>query len=124
MLKLTSFLFGLLLLGCKVQNKHVPTKDEIEKTQIDLVENQLSYSKEKIVLLSVIKRLPYDTLFSILRDYNFALNVFNEDFNKALFYTTVHHNFSKKQIASFVFSFNYEMISRDDILDETDYHDD
>ena len=127
MIKLTIPLFFLLFVGCKVQPKHEPTKAEQEKEKIDLVEDILKGSKEKIVLLSVIKHLPYDTLFSILRDYNLGLNNSDENFENAIFYTTARHNFSEKQIASFIFSFKYEMMSRDDIIDdiidaETDYH--
>lgn len=119
---ITTFLFCLLLFGCIIKHKHEPTKAEKEKIHIDFVEDQLNYSKEKIVLLSVIKGIPYDTLFAILKDYNWATNVLNEDstyrdFNKALSYTTARHSFSEKKIALIIFSFNYEMMSRDDIIE-------
>jgi hypothetical protein len=120
MLKLTTYLFFLLILTSSCKNKHSqePTAADMRKMQIDLVEDQLNDSREKILLLSVIKQLPYDTLFSILRDYNLALDTSDENFEQALLNTEIRHTFSKKEIASFIFSFNYEMMSTYDIMEK------
>jgi hypothetical protein len=104
--------------SCKIKSKSQPTKAEIEKTQMEMAENEVNDDKEKIVLLSIIKQLPYDTLSSILKDYYFAVNNTDNDYQKAIFYTVSHHGFSEKKIASVIFSFEYEMMTRDDILED------
>lgn len=119
MQKIAILLFCLLIYSCKSYHKQEPTKEEREKIEAGLIEDQLRDSKEKIVLLSVIKKIPYDTLFSILKDYNLELHQNNyTDYEKALFYTSQHHNFSLNQIALLIFNFNYEMMSRDDIIQD------
>jgi hypothetical protein len=120
MRKLTIPLFVSLVLisSCKIKSKPQPTKAEIEKVQMEMAENEANDDKEKIVLLSIIKQMPYDTLFSILRDYYFAVSNTNNDYQKAVFYTVSHHGFSEKKIASVIFSFEYEMMTRGDILED------
>lgn len=127
MLKLIRTLFLILILfsSCKQSHKKELTQLEKEKMQLQSAESDLNNNKEKLVLLATIKQLPYDTLFSILRDYYFKTDYLSDaTFEQAISYTTDRHSFPKREIADIIFNFKYEMITRDDIIDEESYQND
>jgi hypothetical protein len=113
-------IISLAIFICSCGHKaHVPTQAEKEMEQHKFTDQELSLDTEKITLLSEIRNIPFDTLYSILNDYSFKLDLDpGIPAQQALTYTVARHSYSKKQIASIIFSFKYEMMSRDDILDE------
>lgn len=115
----TLILLLILFSSCTRYHKKELTEKEKEKMQLQSAESDLNYDKEKLVLLATIKQLPYDTLFSILRDYYFKTDFrSNATFEQAINYTTERHSLSKRKIADIIFNFKYEMMTRDDIIDE------
>ena len=87
-------------------------------------EFELSYEKEKIVLLSSIKKTNYDTLYLVLRDYYVLTsdNTYSEDsivfiYNKAINSISKNYNIPKSKVASLIFSFKYEMQTKEDVID-------
>lgn len=97
------------------------TRTEKEQLQLKFTERKLNHYKEKIVLLSAIKGVPYDTLYLILRDYYSQMDYLgNDDGNtlkNALTYTSEKHNLAKPKIASIIFSFKYEMLTQEEIIE-------
>lgn len=96
------------------------TLAEKENLQFKKADGELKYNKEKIVLLANIKGIHYDTLYSILKDYYYKVDGDNENdtaIQTSLNYTTAKHKFPKSKIASFIFSFKYEMLSKEEIIE-------
>lgn len=134
-----SILF-MLTLGCNSKT----VKDKVK--QIDsvdvsytLVQQELIINKEKIYLLSLSNKVPFDTLNLIIKDY--YLNEYNILFNKTQslrdssitdYKETIQsisrkYHISESKVASLLFSFKYEMRTPQQIIDEfkeqqIDYH--
>lgn len=102
-------------------------KSEKERQALSkiLTEFGLCSQTEKIILLSAIKGIHHDTLYSILREYDSLNNYHFEDrilggksgktYKNALTYIAGKHNMSVSKIASLIYSIQYEMITRDEI---------
>ena len=80
--------------------------------------------KEKIALLAIIKNIPSDKLYLILREYySKTLNIdkdictvlYSENLVKSI---SLQYNLPKEKIAYLIFSFKYEMITKENITDE------
>ncbi len=105
----------------KETNKVSSEAEKLEKIY-KRVEENLSYDEEKIILLSAIRKIPLDTLNSILRDYYvFTDTVSSSDENSKYQYQSSisrisdKYKISKSKIASLIFSYKYEMLSKEDI---------
>ena len=84
----------------------------------------MSYNNEKIVLLSTIKKISYDSLNLILTDYSSITSDYINSPDSSRFYSdqairvlSTKYQMSKLKIASFIFSFKYEMLTKQDIID-------
>ena len=122
-------LFILLLFFCSCQ--HSKSKDETKKaiTETDKleiansrIEDDLSYEKEKIILLSEVRKIPFDTLNLILRDYYVVTDTLSssDENSKYLYQSAIakisdKYKISKSKIASLIFSYKYEMLTKEDI---------
>ena len=84
----------------------------------------LEYDAEKIGLISIIKHVPYVKANSVLRDYlaktslNFSIMENPEYIVKVVDTIARKNNLSKKITASIIFSYQYEMITRDEIVED------
>lgn len=86
----------------------------------------LEFEKEKIALLSIIKELPYEKTNSVIKDYLnsyiVAEMVFGEkntnDFFKVIDSIAVKNKISRKSTASIIYSYQYEMITSDEIIEK------
>lgn len=122
-------LFTLLLFFCSCQDskpkeetkKVIPETEKLEKAN-SRIEDDLSHEKEKIILLSEVRKISFDTLNLILRDYYVVTDtVSNSDENsKFLFKSAIakvsdRYKISKSKIASLIFSYKYEMLTKEDI---------
>ncbi|MFV8352021.1 hypothetical protein [Flavobacterium sp. XS2P14] len=92
-------------------------KDKKEKTTTyaDMV---LKLDAEKLALLSIIKKIPNDTLHLVLKDYidkTFPLVTDVAKIDKIIDNISQKYHISKVKIASIVFSYNYEMLTKDEI---------
>ena len=122
-------LFILLLFFCSCQ--HSKSKEETKKRLSDTeklekinerIEDNLSYDKEKIILLAEIRKIPFDTLNFILRDYYVITDTLSSsDKNSKYLYQNAiakisdMYKISKSKIASLIFSYKYEMLTKEDI---------
>lgn len=128
-MKILLTLFILLQFFCSCQESKSKNEKKVILTETeklinlnDRVEKQLSYEKEKIIMLSEIRKISFDTLILILRDYLVITDtVLGTDKNsKYLFQSAIakisdRYKISKSRIATFLFSYKYEMITKEEI---------
>lgn len=100
-------------------------KDLTEKDKQESLKEELSNSSEKIVLLSTIKQIPYDSLTLILTDYYSITSEYNDSSDSSKFYSekaikdiSEKYHISKKRTASIIFSFKYEMLTKEETADQ------
>jgi effector-binding domain-containing protein len=125
----------LIIYSCSSETKKEHSKKELSKKEIKalnykLADLELSNQKEKIILLSTIKKVPYDTLYLILKDYYATISVFTYHsdscvfiYNKTINSISKNYHLPKSKVASIIFSFKYEMQTKQDILDDVDQED-
>ena len=121
------FILSLFCCSChnsksKEEAKKIQSEAEKLKKVYNRIEDNLAYDKEKIILLSVIRKIPFDTLNLILRDYFvFTDIVSSSDENSKYQYQSSivkisdKYKISKSKIASLIFSYKYEMLTKEDI---------
>ncbi|SEP49215.1 hypothetical protein [Niastella yeongjuensis] len=86
--------------------------------------DKLFNCSERIVLLSTLKGISYDSLNHILTDYhlmtanNFSVDSSRYFSNKAIDDISEKYKISKRKIALLVFSFKYEMLTKEEIFEE------
>lgn len=88
----------------------------------------LEFEKEKIALLSIIKEVPYEITNSVIKDYlNSYISsemLFGEknpnDFFKVIDSIAVKNKISRKLTASIIYSYQYEMITSDEINENSE----
>jgi uncharacterized protein YjgD (DUF1641 family) len=99
---------------------------ERESYIIDMI---LKNDAEKIGLISVIKNVPHEKINSVLKDY-LSYTYFSDEFksNESSIYIekivdsiSSKNKLPKKLTASLIFSYNYEMITKDEIIDDHEY---
>ncbi len=122
-------LFILLQFFCSCQDskpkkeeKKILTETEKFENLNERIERQLSYEKEKIIMLSEIRKISFDTLNLILRDYLVITDTVSstDENSKHLFQSAIarisdRYRISKSRIATFLFSYKYEMITKEEI---------
>mgnify|MGYP003677954790 CR=1 FL=1 len=119
------FLIVLLICSCNSSTKEKePTKS---KTEIDyeIADMFLEYDAEKIGLISIIKDIPHEKANSVLRDYlaktygSTMLTLENPEYVVKIIDTIARkNNLPKKITASIIFSYQYELITRDEIVED------
>lgn len=125
---ITILLSLVLFTGCKIfkkKEKKAPTPQEKLESAYKYAEFELSDQTEKIVLLSDIKGVSYDTLYAILKDY-YALTddyQYSRDSLSIISQNTIStisktYRISKLKVASLIFSFKYEMQTKEEIEQE------
>lgn len=117
----------LVSLGCKQSTSTEKEKTESSGTEkldriSERIEENLSDEKEKVILLSQISNIPFDTLNLLLRDYYIATDTLSSfDKNvKDIIQNTIAtisktYKISKSKVASMVFSYKYEMLTKGEI---------
>lgn len=119
------FTLAIFIQSCNfLSNKSEPKKSKKE-LDYELADDYLEYNAEKIGLLSVIKNVPYNKANSVLRDYLAkTINYYdlsNENQNyivKVIDTIAQKNNLSKTITASLIFSYKYEMITKDEYFEE------
>ena len=91
-------------------------KSKIEKDKDFLGEEDI----EKITLLSISKNISQKQVKSILNDYYEKTLVFDDeiDYTKIIDTIAKKNKLSKQKVASIIFSFQYEQITEDEIIDK------
>lgn len=118
----------LLVFGCKdteetesikVQEQEKEKGENKRKEKIATYADMiLKLDAEKLALLSIIKKIPNDTLHLVLKDYinkTFPLVTDVSKVDKIIDTISQKYHISKVKIASIVFSYNYEMLTKDEI---------
>ena len=114
-------------ISCNESNSQEPSERNTEKSAIerdyDIADMFLKFDSEKIGLISIIKNVPQEKANAVLRDY-LAKTMTSiqsmEDQNyivKVVDTIAKKNNLSKKLTASIIFSYQYEMITRDEIIE-------
>jgi len=118
------FLIVVSTICCHEQKRRevilTPEQEFGEQAKIDL-----SGNVEKLTLLSSIKGISYDTLYHLLFDYIVKTSPLpaSDDSNhiqtqNAIIYLSDKYRLSGKKISSIIFSYKYEMLTRDEIGQE------
>lgn len=117
------YLLGLILIfviaSCG-SDKAKPSKIEGKEKLIKRAERELDGQSEKIILLSAIKHVSYDSLYDILKNYytDIGYETDKTAYESWLSLTAKKYGLPTKKLATLIFSFKYEMLSREDILNE------
>lgn len=119
------FLITTILISCNLSTKeNKPKKSKIE-TDYEIADMYLEYDAEKIGLLSIIKNVPHEKANSVLRDYlakthnSTLLLMERPDYIVKVVDTIAQRNNLPNNVtASIIFSYKYEMITRDEIIEE------
>lgn len=118
--------FLILLISILSCNKSKPKKvlSETEK-RVENAKEELSDFSEKMVLLSTMKRIPYDSLNLILIDYYSITSYYTDSSDSLMFYSqkaideiSEKYHISKERTASIIFSFKYEMLTKEEMVNE------
>ena len=121
------YLSVLLLFSCSSKESKEETKivmTETEKlNQINSrIVDRLSDEKEIIILLSEVRKVSFDTLNLILRDYYVATDTVSVSANNSrkLYQNAIatvagRYKISRSKIAALIFSYKYEMLTKEDI---------
>lgn len=127
MKKITLILILLLICSCGKSKKDEKTSEEMKLQRFNESKEYVEYYEERVSLLAIAKGIPGETLKSILIDYYAATtaleNVRIKDNENII--TTISNkvNLPKSKVASLIYNFEYEMLTRDEIFDsETEKH--
>lgn len=110
-------------LGCndKKETEFLESQEKIKKEYDNahsLTDVLLDFDGEKLALLSIIKNTPNDTLRLVLKEYlkkTLPLVTDASKIDKIIDTISQKYNISKIKVASIVFSYNYEMLTKDEI---------
>jgi hypothetical protein len=100
----------------KEQNKE--SKKDMINGKYWLADSELKDNREKITLLSILKNTSKDTVTIVLRDYLLFTENDSISFEKVIAVISEKHQISKHRIASIVFSYKYEMLTQEDVIDD------
>lgn len=111
------------ILSCNDSHPKIALSEKEEQQQ--RVKDELADYSEKIVLLSAIRQISYDSLSLILIDYYSITYDYTNSSDSSKFYSekaindiSEKYHISKRKTASLIFSFKYEMLSKQEIVDE------
>ena len=119
MKKYLTIIVILLAIGCNESKKQDSINDIVKIRKLS--EEYVEYNGEKITLLSISKGIPCDTLQSILVDYYTERGMLEsgtvKNYENIILKISDKYNLPKRIIASFIYNFEYEMLTREEILD-------
>lgn len=132
MKNLFSFLICLVLIVSSVSCENEKQSAKPEKVENTLTEiereyeranSSLDWDSEKIALISILKNIPIDKSREILSDYKVKtnrlyFNVNESHYHKILDSIARKHGLPLNKVADFIFSFNYEMITSDEVVED------
>lgn len=113
----------MIVFGCKdkEETEFLESQEKIKKEYDkahSLTDVLLDFDGEKLALLSIIKNTPNDTLRLVLKEYlkkTFPLVTDASKVDKIIDTISQKYHISKIKVASIVFSYNYEMLTKDEI---------
>jgi len=123
MIKISTLFVILSIMGCSNEEKK-PEKngDALSKASADSLVQEYFLENEKIYLLSHIKNIPEDTIKLILTEYlsKSDFNYFYDEksepkMDDVIASISQKRKLSKSKIASIIFSYKYEMLTKEDL---------
>lgn len=118
----------ILLISCNSNNNDKKSSSEEDQTpEKSIADFRLDFDGEKIALLATIKQISQDTLFNILKDYleymeereyQYGLDSIRFIANEAIEFSSKKNGLPKNKVASLIFNFKYELLTKQDIIDE------
>lgn len=119
----------LIISSCNHTSHEKPTEPVVEKTKLErayeVADYELKNDAEKIILLSIIKDIPNEKAVSVLRDYLARTRRLREDSNyivKVVDTIAKKNNLSRRLTAAIIFSYQFEMVTKDEIIEEYRYN--
>ena len=108
-----------LAISCKKREESNSKRNVKKISDADL---ELIGNEEKIALLAIAKGMNYDSLYSILKDYytNVGDSTDALSYTKAVMVTSQKYSISNRLVAKIVFSYKYEMLSKEEIVSESE----
>lgn len=115
------------ILSCKhsksKEESHKPLNETEKLERISAqIEERLSCQKEKIILLSEIRKISFDTLNLIIRDYYVITDTVSDSdkdskflYQNAIARISQSFKIQKAKIATLIFSYKYEMLTKEEI---------
>ena len=121
------FLLTIFFISCndsepQKENNKVLTATEKYDELYKQTKESLSYDQEKIILLSTIRKISFDTLNSILIDYFVLTDTLSSsdenskyEFQNSIAKISDKYRIKKSKIALLIFSYKYEMYTKEEI---------
>jgi hypothetical protein len=129
MKKIMFFAVLMICIACNNSSKEKSSNEneitELEK-YYEVADMFLEFDAEKVGLLSIIKEIPQEKANSVLRDYlaktlgsSMLFSMEDPKYIVKVVDTIAKENgLSKKMTASIIFTYRYEMITEDEIIEE------
>ena len=99
----------------KKEPEKVLTEKEIRENKYSSADSELEENQEKIALLSFIKNIPKDSINLIIREYLMETEYDDVFFEKNIEKVSKKYSMSSKKVASIIFSYKYEVLTKDEI---------
>lgn len=109
----------LISISCsKTEQKKEISKKEQQINKYFLADLELESEDEKITLLSMLKNTSKDSIILVMRDYLLNTESDSMSYKDIINKISQKYNISNNKIASIVFSYKYETLTKDDITNE------
>jgi DNA integrity scanning protein DisA with diadenylate cyclase activity len=109
----------LIFVSCsKTEQKKEVSKKEQQIDKYLLADLELESEDEKITLLSILKKTSKDSIILVMRDYLSNTESDSIPYKDVINKISQKNNISNNKVASIIFSYKYEMLTKDDITNE------
>ena len=99
----------------KKEPEKVLTEKKIAENKYSYADSELKDNQEKITLLSFIKNTPKDSINLVIREYLMKTEYEDVFFEKYVEQVAKKYSISPKKVASIIFSYKYEVLTKDEI---------
>ena len=103
----------------KTEPKNTPTKADELKMAYSYADSELEDEVEKVALISIIKKIPTDSLKFIMRDYLAKTYYDDSECEKIIDTISKKYKYSKTRIATLIFCYRYETLTKENSIDES-----
>ncbi|NMH25250.1 hypothetical protein [Flavobacterium solisilvae] len=123
--KILIIIVYLIITSCEKHNKEtsITEKKQVKTSKNHSEENLFMDDVEKITLLSISKNIPLKQVNSVLKDYYdktslaFVYNNNSDYYEKVIDTISKKYNLSNQKTASIIFSYQYELITEEEIIE-------
>ena len=115
---------AILAFGCGNSKEKEKPPNELRSEAYNDSKSYIEYHEERVSLLAIAKEIPGETLKSILIDYYMETALLNEikikENENIVTNISKKYSVSKVKVASLIYNFEYEMLTRDEIFEIED----